>query len=49
MKKTLVIEPQWKRKHKIIFEANFNKDYKKWGELDEVIARTLWEMWFFDS
>ena len=44
----MVIQPQGKRKHKIIFNAIFNEAYKVWWELDKILSMQLWKMGVFD-
>lgn len=42
----MIIPPQGKRKHKIIFKATFS-DGKNNDELEKSIAMNLWKMWMF--
>jgi len=49
MQKTLIIEPQWKRKQKIIITAEFSRDKKEQKEVEEMVALSLWKFWLFNS
>lgn len=42
------IEPQGKRRHKIIFKAKSSKEYKEWSELDEAVSNVLGSLWLFN-
>lgn len=50
-KNTLIIPPQWKRKHKIIIKAIFNDKITKeeQKELDLEVAKLLFSFWVFDN
>ncbi len=41
------IQPQWKRKNKIIFKAIFSEEKNSILEIEKILANTLGKMWLF--